>query len=105
MKVNTRKLYEKYKDIQRICICDGELIPSLINSTKIPKKYKLSLEEIYKLNANDDKAIENYAKHISIEYEIIKKRSKEYSTLTEYWLDQLKNFLDNYPQFKVILEE
>lgn len=46
MKINTQKLYDNYKDIEKECIENGEVIPYLISPIHIPDKYRLSLEEL-----------------------------------------------------------
>lgn len=76
MKINTQKLYDNYKDIEKECIENGEVIPYLISPIHIPDKYRLSLEEI--VNIKEDKITyrKNYIRHRKIENEIIQKRIK-----------------------------
>lgn len=100
MRINTQKLYDNYKDIEKECIENGEVIPYLISPIHIPDKYRLSLEELNNIKADKKTYRENYIKHRTIENEIIQKKNKEYKTLTDYWADQLKNFFKNHPHFE-----
>ena len=114
MRINTQKLYDNYKDIEKECIENGEVIPYLISPIHIPDKYRLSLEELNNIKADkktyseelnnikaDKKTYrENYIKHRTIENEIIQKKNKKYKTLTDYWADQLKNFFKTHPHFE-----
>ena len=74
--------------------------PYLISPIHIPKEYKLTLKEM--VNIKEDKIThrENYIKHREIENEIIRKKNKKYTTLTDYWIDQLNSFLKNHPHIK-----
>ena len=105
MKIDTQKLYDNYKDIEKECIEKGEIIPYLINPIFIPKEYKLTLEEM--ANIKEDKIThrKNYIKHREIENEIIQRKNKKYATLTDYWIDQLKTFLKDHPHFEEKLLE
>lgn len=100
MKINTQKLYDNYKDIEKECIEKGEIIPYLINPIFIPKEYKLTLEEMYNIKEDKITHRKNYIKHRKIENEIIQKKNKKYATLTDYWIGQLKTFLKNHPHFE-----
>ena len=105
MKINTQKLYDNYKDIEKECIEKGEIIPYLINPIFIPKEYKLTLEEMYNIKEYKITHRKNYIRHRKIENEIIQKKNKKYATLTDYWIDQLKTFLKNHPHFEEKLLE
>ena len=105
MKINTQKLYDNYKDIEKECIEKGEIIPYLINPIFIPKEYKLTLEEMYNIKEDKITHRKNYIRHRKIENEIIQKKNKKYATLTDYWIDQLKTFLKNHPPFEEKLLE
>lgn len=100
MKINTQRLYTNYKDIEKECIENGEVIPYLISPIHIPDKYRLSLEELNNIKADKKTYRENYIKHRTIENEIIQKKNKEYKTLTDYWADQLESFLEIYHYLK-----
>ena len=76
MKINTQKLYDNYKDIEKECIEKGEIIPYLINPIFIPKEYKLTLEEMYNIKEDKITHRKNYIRHRKIENEIIQKRIK-----------------------------
>ena len=104
MKIKKQELYEEYKQIQKICMQNGELIPNLIACIHIPNEYKLSLEEENEIIENEESRRERYLKHSEIEYEIIKRKNDKYDSLMEYWTDQLKQFIEKYPQFKNIIE-
>ena len=105
MKINTQKLYDNYKDIEKECIEKGEIIPYLINPIFIPKEYKLTLEEMYNIKEDKITHRKNYIRHRKIENEIIQKKNKKYATLTDYWIYQLKTFLKNHPHFEEKLLE
>lgn len=100
MKIDTQKLYTNYKDIEKECIENGEVIPYLISPIHIPDKYRLSLEELNNIKADKKTYRENYIKHRTIENEIIQKKNKEYKTLTDYWIVHLESFLESYPHIK-----
>lgn len=100
MKIDTQKLYTNYKDIEKECIENGEVIPYLISPIHIPDKYRLSLEELNNIKEDKKNYRENYIKHRTIENEIIQKKNKEYKTLTDYWIAQLESFLKSYPRIK-----
>lgn len=104
MKIKKQELYGEYKQIQKICMRNGELIPILIECMHIPNEYKLSLEEENEIIENEEGRRERYLQHSEIEYEIIKRRNDKYDSLMEYWTDQLKQFIEKYPQFKNIIE-
>ena len=105
MKIKKQELYKQYKEIQKICIEKGELIPILIECIHIPNEYKLSLEEESEITVNEKVRKERYLKHSEIEYEIINKKNEKYNSLMEYWTDQLKQFIEKYSQFENIIEE
>ena len=105
MKIKKQELYEQYKEIQKICMQNGELIPILIESIHIPNEYKLSLEEENEITVNEKARKERYLQHSEIEYEIINKKNEKYNSLMEYWTDQLKLFIEKYPQFENIIED
>ena len=105
MKIDKQELHKEYKEIQKICMQNGELIPILIECAHIPKEYKLSPEEESKIIKNEVKLKERYLQYSEIEYEIIKRKNEKYESLMEYWEDQLKQFLKKYPQFKNIIDE
>ena len=100
MKINTQKLYDNYKDIEKECIEKGEIIPYLISPIHIPDKYRLSLEELNNIKADKKTYRKNYIGHRKIENEIIQKKNKEYKTLTDYWIAQLESFLESYTHIK-----
>ena len=100
MKINTQRLYDNYKDIEKECIEKGEIIPYLISPTHIPKEYKLNLKELEDIKEDKATHRKNYIKHRTIENEIIQKKNKKYKTLTDYWIAQLESFLEHYPHFK-----
>ena len=100
MKIDTQKLYTNYKDIEKECIENGEVIPYLISPIHIPEEYRLSLEEMNNIKEDKKTYRENYIKHRTIENEIIQKKNKEYKTLTDYWRAQLESFLESYPHIK-----
>ena len=100
MRINTQKLYDNYKDIEKECIENGEVIPYLISPIHITDEYRLSLEELNNIKADKKTYRENYIKHRTIENEIIQKKNKKYKTLTDYWADQLKNFFKTHLHFE-----
>ena len=105
MKIKKQELYEQYKEIQKISIEKGELIPILIECIHIPNEYKLSLEEESEITVNEKVRKERYLEHSEIEYGIINKKNEKYNSLMEYWTDQLKQFIEKYPQFENIIED
>lgn len=105
MKIKKSELFNQYKEIQKICIQKGELIPILVECVHIPKEYKLSLEEENEISGDEGARREKYIQKNEIEYEIIKRKNEKYESLMDYWTDQLRQFLKKYPQFKNIIEE
>ena len=91
MKIKKQELFEQYKEIQKICIQNGELIPILIESIHIPKEYKLSPEEADEINENDEDRIERYHQHSEIEYEIIKR-----NLMMKFFLNAFNNKINFY---------
>ena len=105
MKIKKQEVFEQYKQIQKICIQNGEVMPILIDCIHIPKEYKLSPEEEYEISEKEISSREIYFQQSKIEDEIIKGKNEEFESLMEYWTDQLKQFLEKYPQFKNIIDE
>lgn len=105
MQIKKPEVFNQYKQMQKICIENGELIPILIDCIHIPQEYKLSLEEERNISKNEASYRENYFQQSKTEDEIITGENERYDSLMEYWTDQLKIFLEKYPQFKNIVEE
>lgn len=103
MKIDTEETYKSYKRIQRQCITDGYPIPFLINATLIPKKYKLTYKEIREIEP-ENISEELYHRNRMIQTEILNKTCPKYDTLKEYWTDQLRKFIRDYPEFKNIIK-
>lgn len=115
MDINEDKLWENYKDIETICITEGELIPQLlerwlpVDYGGMPDKYKLTQDEKDKLFKKRDKNIENKLEKLWIERrktenDIIQGNHDKYTSLGEYVEAELESFIKKYPEFKEIIE-
>lgn len=113
-KINIKKYYKNYKNIQKACLNVGYAPPQYFGDLdldlplsddftdderevlmdKIPEKSKIKLEETYKNRRKED------IKIIHIENEI--ERNKYIENLYER---ELQDFFKKFPQFKIILED
>ena len=98
---NQETLKEQYSNIQKTCIIEGIPVPTLIVANDIPLEYRLNPRKIGNIIQNTER--NNLEDKMSIEYEIIRGESKNYSTLYEYWEDELGQFLKNHPQYNSII--
>lgn len=106
--LNEEYVRNNYKSIQKTCFENGETIPMIIQLLKNKDTKELSKEEKDELDINyinSLKLIENYRQTRKNETWILHKKHRKYDTLSEYWSDQLDEFIEKYPQFKGILEE
>ena len=79
-------------------------VKSAVIEKTLPNLYGHAVR--FDILAEDEEARrERYLQHSEIEYEIIKRKNDKYKSLMDYWTDQLKQFLEKYPQFKDIAEE
>ena len=103
-RINDDELFKRYKEIQKTCLKDGWLIPTLINPVYIPPSKRMSFKEL----DNEDKDIEGLSeknkRKREIEDNIINGDCDTFDTLMEYYEDELYRFLNEYPQFNDILE-
>lgn len=104
MKYNIKELYNNYRNIQRHCLKEGIVIPTYLSPHNIPDEYKLSFPELKNAMRNEEKLREASIEKRRAEYLIVKGRNQKYSTLYEYWTDELETFLKNNKQFHIIIE-
>ena len=99
MELNIDILQEKFKDIQRQCYKDGILLPQALEYA-VPKEHVLPSSE---LGQPKDEIIEHAKKRREEEIQILRGEHSKYDTPQELELEELKQFINKYPQFKDIL--
>lgn len=103
MKINKDILFAQYKEIQKTCLEKGTSIPFIISPYHIPEKYKYSYYELKLINTDSEKLKQNEVERKRQEYLI--SNDKINKTLIEFWIEELRNFLNENPEFKDILIE
>lgn len=100
MRFNMDILQEKFKDIQRQCYKDNILLPQALEHA-VPKEYVLPSSE---LGQPKDEIIEHAKERRKEEIQILRGEHSKYDTPQELELEELKQFINKYPQFKDILD-
>ena len=103
-------LYENYKSIRSTLYFDGYLLPYYIGVLDIPSEYNYTHSEWGEiLKKGTDKIRENL---ISMsknrrkdEILILNNKHRKYEDVNVYHLDELKQFIRKYPQYKNIVEK
>ena len=103
--IDEKVLYEKYKEIMRVCLTSGTLIPYMISPACVPSHYIMTDEEQMRVLADTERLREEYVKRRNIELGICEGDGNTYSSLSEYWMDELIRFVKKYPQFEDIITE
>lgn len=103
MKINKQKYYEQYKEIYTTACINGYLIPDILPS--VPLEYQFTENEKEKIHNNLNKNTEEQLK------EAYKQRRRKEIELyghtekfNEYRLNELKQFLEKFPQYKNIID-
>lgn len=106
MMIETEKLNECFKDIQKECLENGEIVPYLLDN--VPSDCRLTQKEVNKLKVTEEniKSIrEKQKQRRKTELEISQNKNKKYKDIIDYLTDETRQFIDKYPQFKDIITE
>ena len=103
MKIDEQKLKDRIKEIQEVCLTNGEPLPYAFNrGFTIP--YRLTEDELKKIKVDEEKLDEAYAQRRVIELQIIREEHPKYDHIRDYCKDEIKQFIERYPQFEDIIE-
>lgn len=108
-KLNEQEIFNQYADIVRMCIKNGYALPMILKNYDIPDEYRLSMEEKQKLFDALNKYIRERLYDMLVARKVLIENIEDgriigYSTVEEYYEDELLSFLERYPMFESILE-
>lgn len=101
MEINTEKLYEQIKEIEKQCLKDNRILPDILST--VPLEHRLTIEEKQKIKTDGKKMQEQYRQRRQDEISVIKGEHKKYGTIRELQEAELQAFLKEYPKFKDII--
>ena len=106
MMIEKEKLDECFKDIQKVCMENGEIVPYLLDN--VPSDCRLTQKEVNELKVTREniKSIhEKQKQRRKTELEINQNKNKKYKDIIDYLTDETRQFINKYPQFEEIIEE
>ena len=101
MELNTEKLYEQIKEIEKQCLKDNRIVPDMLSS--VPKEHRLTIDEKNKIKTDGKKMQEQYRKRREEEVLVLRGKHDKCDSIQELQEAELQAFLKDYPKFKDII--
>ena len=105
---NENVLLEKYKDMVRVCVGDGYVLPSLIRSYDVPWEYRFGSKELKSLYSSMGEDVwfrlcDGMRSRRSRELGIVKGLDDVFVSVDDFHRWEVLEFVRVYPRFRGIL--
>ena len=109
IKINEDKFLKEYKDIVKLCLKEGEQLPTLLSVIDVPEKYDFTDKERSKLKETEEARNSRVQQFLELEEKLASVKWSTVKELDEGWNtihnEELMSFIGRHPEYQKLIKQ
>ena len=108
IEIKEQVYFKEYKNIIRLCISEGDVLPVLLESISVPEKYDFTEDEIERMKISEEASsnrqqliMDLEEKLNNVSFDNVKDLDEQYNTIHN---EELMSFIGRHPEYQKLLK-